>query len=1136
MSAGDSDKQHMRQKDVFKLVDETLLTEKRLRNDPHVKFVQGVGSDSRSYRDLARLPPVVAENQKRHNVYVRQLGIDVLETMLSEAKANQLERERALKKQSKVGTLLRKRVKVTDFADGGIAIAIEQDWDTSTWNDNLVEAGCEALLYVFYDLHEVSSLEKKDRALQMLQKLLQRHAAAEVFLRKNLEMLIGKATSRLIRQGVSCGVTNLLHVLNGCKTLFLKELSNYKFNGRAMEMLLVEMQLAAVLIQHTVRARTAKQALRVGRAHHSSSSSSSPSSSPSPHQAVWAKVSEFGTDREEYYRKLRVINARSADLRRAWRNLHPPHAASSARTSTSSYSKARGGAVSRLAVGGLRGPIHMDSRHVLLSLQIMQYLVSDAAESLAHGNREDVVRAGGGILLGGFLGCPASPFSGLAASILAETSQASESFASFLNAGVVQAAFRYMRYARTVHHLGAGGGGGGAGGGTNGVYLAFLACMDIVIHTAQHAAGLYRAHQGYDYVTPPRGTTEATDYRQLLAQLHSSQAIYDLRQYLAHLQAQAHRRHVLNPFDAPPSPAADASSAAAAAADFRVADLQKRPRGHRRPTPVHDSHRDQAVAVAYYPRGTSVEQMLEEATSLLADSYLLQELATILHDLAQPSLLRRALLCVLSLLSCHAHGRMVQEITARGGRLLRRLVSLLAHPSPEVSFLVTAVFQQLHVRHASRQAVWTSNVARYLLDLQHAAVQPYLPPASSSSGASGGGGGGGGGEAGAASYGYLQDGVFQRSLLLTASLCRQFDWRLYDPLALVQHPLLSSSSSHRSSSNSTSSAAGAGGADLTQSVLRTRLFLDLLISMKVSHVLNRDDAAAPPRRAGSLPRTGRVGGGGGAEEGEGEAGGVRVHITNDTVHSLGIADWVVLPNDFSLCLRLSQQLAALHPPYLVHFLLHPEDAYAYERMPLHESVAVCEVLEGLTAFQQTARYVYSPAVVHFLSRFIFLHKFIFQGAPLDALRVNVLLQGVKSAFIALGRMVLAIQESDSAVEECLQTVQQEELLANAVFFLDTLAVFHPDLPFALLQVQKQVGIVVCEFFAKLATAVSLQAQRRGQGKGGGRGGSRTVARMEDLYAVGKIAVQVTNPLSGRRCLTFLHSLTHTHTHSPLLSL
>jgi putative endonuclease len=98
-----------------------------------------------------------------------------------------LRREKQLKKQTKVGQLLRRRVKVTDFADGGVSISIEQDWDTSSWNDSLIEAGCEALLMVFQDLSEISSEERKERALQMLQKLLSRHKTAEAFLRKNME-------------------------------------------------------------------------------------------------------------------------------------------------------------------------------------------------------------------------------------------------------------------------------------------------------------------------------------------------------------------------------------------------------------------------------------------------------------------------------------------------------------------------------------------------------------------------------------------------------------------------------------------------------------------------------------------------------------------------------------------------------------------------------------------------------------------------------------------------------------------------------------------------------------------------------------------------------------------------------------
>ncbi|RYH22298.1 hypothetical protein EON65_19420 [archaeon] len=357
-------------KDAFKLVDERILAEKVLSNDPAISQVREIGVDARNYRDLVGLPQVAKEAQARHNHFVHRIGADVLQTLLSDAKLQEIEREKALKKQSKVGQLLRRKIKVTDFADGGISIAIEQDWDTSSWNDNLIEAGCEALLFIFQDLGEVSSHEKKAAALQMLQKLLSRHKAADVFLRKNMEMLIMKATSHLIRGGVSGGILNLLWVLNGCKHLFLTELSNYKFNGRALDMLMVEAKIAAILIQHTFRAKRSKQQLLLENNN-------------------LLHMKGFGTDKERYYRKLRVINSRSSELRVFWRHIHDkPNNSTSAAGRRGSQSIRN-----NVMIGGMRGPIHIQQYHVTLALQTLAHLVSDHAGSHAHGNREGETEA-----------------------------------------------------------------------------------------------------------------------------------------------------------------------------------------------------------------------------------------------------------------------------------------------------------------------------------------------------------------------------------------------------------------------------------------------------------------------------------------------------------------------------------------------------------------------------------------------------------------------------------------------------------------------------------------------------------------------------------------------------------------------
>eukprot|EP00981_Chlorochromonas_danica_P002856 scaffold564_cov172-Ochromonas_danica.AAC.1 len=992
--------------------------------------------------------------------------------MLSEAKANAMERERALKKSSKVGTLLRKKVKVTDFADDGVAISIEQDWDTSSWNDNLVEAGCEALIYVFYDLYEVSSLERKNKALQMLQKLLNRHNAAELFLRKNLEMLIGKATSRLIRNGTSCGVLNLLYVLDGCKEKFTAELSNFKFNGRAVEMLLVEAKVAAVLIQHTFRARKSKKQLQSklpsGTLEQVETETrkdlNGTNSKPAIDPITAEHIASFGTEKEVFYRKMRVINARSTALRKVWRKMHDVDMGATTTTTASLPTVAR----DKRWIGGLRGPIHLDGTHVHLALQIIAYLVSDVCQGFTQGNREDVVRAQGCIILSTFLACPTSPFVFQAAKILSEVSKVSESFFYVISAGVIQSTFRFMKYARTVHGI-----------GTkvihkaeqsnkdnklyreNQLLLAFLNCFDIIIYTSEHAAGIYRAFQGYDFIKLAYGTVEQTDYHALLLYLHRSNTITDLEELVKQKQLALTNKYKINYKDNPPG------------------DIK----------PPNVTTNGQPVV--------TLEKMLQGITSLLADGYLLKELSTIILEVPQISLLKRALRCLLTFLSSYAHYRVVEEITAYGGKLLIKLIDLLSHDEEEIALLVVLVAMQFNTQRTSRKALFTIHVAKYLLDFQQAVVKKnggFLLQHNANNGsvktklvdAN-------------PSYAYIQDPVFERSIFFTVSLCRQFDWRLYDSNFLY---------------NEITSSARA-------TFCKRYLYLDLLISMKIDHVAGgspspqrstswfaKATANTPYSKANTDVESYLLARMRSSHEKQSKSTfqedieGILNSITNDNIHLLTISDWIIIPNQYPLCLGLSQQMSVLAPEIIANYFIHPENPFYYEALPLHESVAVCQLIEGLCAFHQTARLIYSRQVVLFLIKFIYLNKFLFLGKDMDAMTVRVLLNGIKSSFIALGRLCIAIKETIIPAEEYIDTIKKHDFLSNAIFFLDTLSVFNHTIPFNVLQLQKEVGIVCLEYFAKYANMLNyLQYQLHSP-----------IAKISDLYDIAKLVVRLLHNL------------------------
>jgi hypothetical protein len=446
-----------------------------------VERVQRLGRDSHEYRESVHLPPIDKESKHHHEVYMQNLGSDMLKTMFTDDQIYEKERTIALKKQSKIGQLLKKRIKVTDFEDGGLNISMEQDWDTSSWNDTLVEAAAEALVYVFYDLSGQSTLERKERAIQMLKKLMDRHPAAETYVRKNLEMIMGKAASKLIRKGISGGILNLLYVINSCKDKFSMELSNYNFTGRIIEMLILEARLAAILIQHSFRAKMSKKKLKANAVKF-------------PH------LKGFGTEKEVYYRQLGVINSRSSELRYYWRLMHNFHPKTIRNT-----------------VGGMRGPIHVGESYLILCLDILRYLVSDSTKTSAHSNREDLVRANGCILLSTYIGTPNNKFASYAVQVVAEIAKVAESFYPIVESGCIASTIKYMKYLRTVYGVGIKVIKAKRTEGTISLVQAYLSCLDIIANTCLHASSIFRAKEGYQYVRASAKGIERTDYRQVLS-------------------------------------------------------------------------------------------------------------------------------------------------------------------------------------------------------------------------------------------------------------------------------------------------------------------------------------------------------------------------------------------------------------------------------------------------------------------------------------------------------------------------------------------------------------------------------------------------------------------------------------------
>jgi hypothetical protein len=134
-------------------------------------------------------------------------------------------------------------------------------------------------------------------------------------------------------------------------------MSFFNFNGKALEMIMQEANLAAIMIQHTFRAYRNYLFLK---------------------NAVIKSFDGFGTQQEIKAARMSVVNARSFELRAKWRSMHwtlPDKR--------------------RSLIGGLRGPAHMAPVYTGLALDIVLHMITEKAEAQTHGNREDIVRSHG---------------------------------------------------------------------------------------------------------------------------------------------------------------------------------------------------------------------------------------------------------------------------------------------------------------------------------------------------------------------------------------------------------------------------------------------------------------------------------------------------------------------------------------------------------------------------------------------------------------------------------------------------------------------------------------------------------------------------------------------------------------------
>ena len=423
-----------------------------------------------------------------HSKYIHELGSQILKVQKpkSDYTGNRADDLRRPKLPTKI---YRKRVTVDEVERNSKMIAMDLDWDTSTWTQEEIESGCETLITIFQKGDATEAYE--DQALKMLDKLMQRHKSAVSFMRKNIETLLSKTISRRVNNGKSGGILPLLNILNICTSRFAKELSMSNSVGRLFEMLLLENRLAVTLIQHCYRVYRKRQCPR----------------------SVGKFDEGFGTSKEVERQVQRALNARSTELRERWRNMHSYKAKSSLRDNRmSNGSNDVPRSVEKLFCE--RGPIYLEGKYIRLVLRIIHDLVSDSAGEYATANREDAVAAHAPLLLSLFVHPSKGPYCDLSMRILRSLCKIPESMPSVLQTGCVAALLRYFKALEPFCDSGA------ARGSAPDKEAAVTSRQDILLslrELAEHAAGFFRANGGYRFIRAAESSSEEINYKTLLA-------------------------------------------------------------------------------------------------------------------------------------------------------------------------------------------------------------------------------------------------------------------------------------------------------------------------------------------------------------------------------------------------------------------------------------------------------------------------------------------------------------------------------------------------------------------------------------------------------------------------------------------
>lgn len=441
----------------------------------------------------------------------------------------------------------------------------------------------------------------------------------------------------------------------------------------------------------------------------------------------------------------------------------------------------------------------------------------------------------------------------------------------------------------------------------------------------------------------------------------------------------------------------------------------------------------------------------------LGHAELLKEISFAVVNAQLEEVLNHSLYCLLALLSSYSHEAAVVEITAVAGLLMIRLLNLLHSNDEESSNLATCILLQICTKSKSREKLFARNVHHYLNEINRDLSRSDN----------------------------FNNIKYQRSMLVSISLCRQQDRRLYDPQTFPNYLM---NRVHRTDK--------VLSFDSQKNPVRKSIYLDVLKTMKCP--------------------------------------------SDDIADKMDVADLVVQPNDHLTPAAMSKTALHLQAKDLVTFFCRPEDPNYYETLPLEECAATCTIFEGFSANLDTAFDIFHPGLVLFMGKYLFLCKYLFLGKPMSDKQIHVLLNGVSSCGLALGQLAQACtpppvdeelvlasarpkatnhlpmsrpssragnppsrngvpsrSAADIAMAESyIHASSSTQLTASILFFVNTLSVSHPKLQEGTRRLQKTVGINCLRFLSTYAHMLLSV------------GGKVHESTVDDLYNAGTACINV----------------------------